>query len=61
MNVVQQGSIASKAMLANLSIKLWAASKHDKTISAEVAVQHGSDEKMGRFNKSLLCKDAALG
>lgn len=54
----ESGSITDRAMLVSLSIKAWSATKHDKKISAEVAVQHGSDENMGRFSKRLISRDA---
>lgn len=50
--------IQEHAMLISLRISQWAATKHDKKISKEVASFHGSDENMGRFNKSLIAKTA---
>jgi hypothetical protein len=51
-------TITEKAMLAKLNISQWAASKHDKAITAEVAQAHGSDPSMGRYSKRLIAKDA---
>jgi len=51
-------NISTRAMLVDLSIKQWAAAKHDKKVSREVADNHGNDVAMGRFNKQLLGKGA---
>lgn len=56
--VTESGSIADRAMLVSLSIRQWSASKHDKRITAEIAIRHGSDESMGRFSKKLISRDA---
>jgi hypothetical protein len=50
--------ITSKAMLVNLCISQWTAQKHDKKITREVADTHGNREDMGRYQKSLVAKDA---
>lgn len=49
--------ITEKAMLARLKISRWGASKHDKTISAEIAEQHQADPTMGRYSKRLVASD----
>ena len=49
--------VTEKAMLAKLRISRWAASKHDKKISADVAAQHGADVTMGRYSKRLVAKE----
>jgi hypothetical protein len=49
--------VTEKAMLAKLKISRWAASKHDKKISADVATQHGADPTMGRYSKRLVAKE----
>jgi hypothetical protein len=49
--------VTEKAMLAKLKISRWAASKHDKKISADVAAQHGADPTMGRYSKRLVAKE----
>jgi hypothetical protein len=53
-------AINSKAMLAAVHISLWAARKHDKRVSRQVANQHNSDEKAGRYNKRLLADGTKL-
>lgn len=51
-------TLTDRAMLVTLSVKQWTASKHDKTVSREVATAHSSDVNMGRYNKQLLAKTA---
>lgn len=51
-------NISSRAMLVNLTIRQWSARKHDKRVSQEVADNHGNDVALGRFNKSLVERDA---
>lgn len=55
---IKTSNLADKAMLASLSIHQWSAKKHDKKVSQEVATNHGSNVNMGRYNKSLIAKDA---
>lgn len=50
--------INERAMLVTLSIRQWSAQKHDKRVSQEVAQNHGSDPAMGRYNKSLIAREA---
>ena len=52
------GSLATKAMLVDLSIRAWNARKFDKKITKEVAQRHGTTEKAGRYNKNLLPEKA---
>lgn len=52
------GSLSERAMLADLTIRQWAASKTDKKVGREVAQQHGSEESMGRYQKHLVAKEA---
>lgn len=47
-------SIASSAMLVELSISKWTASKKDKQASAELADQNGAKRSMARAYKTLL-------
>lgn len=47
-------SIASSAMLVELSIKGWTARKLDKKVSAEVDVAKGTKTQAGNYNKNLL-------
>lgn len=48
-------ALQNRAMLVNLSISAWTASKKDKNVSAAVKKQHGASEKTaGWFNKRLI-------
>lgn len=49
--------VTEKAMLAKLKISRWGASKHDRTISEQVAQQHQADPSMGRYSKRLIAKE----
>lgn len=51
-------NLNEKGMLINLSISQWAGRKHDKTVSQEVASQHGTTTDAGRYHKSLVAKNA---
>src|SRR6266567_8271849 len=51
-------SIADRAMLANLRITKYSASKKEKRVIQEVADNHGNAPEMCRVTKSLLAKDA---
>ncbi len=51
-------TISTRAMLVDLTIRQWSGTKNDKTVSREVARNHGADETMGRYNKSLISKEA---
>lgn len=44
-------------MLAALSISLWQARKYDKRVSKEVADNHGTDIRVGRYTKRLAPAD----
>ena len=46
-----------RAMLVELTIRQWAARKHDKKVSREVDQGHGT-KNAGRYNKQLIAKDA---
>jgi predicted house-cleaning noncanonical NTP pyrophosphatase (MazG superfamily) len=48
--------MSKNAVLVNLSIRTWAANAMDQTISTEIAENHGTDKKMGRFWKTLVAK-----
>lgn len=50
--------LTQKAMLVRLNISQWTARKHDKAISQEVADRHGADKQAGRYNKTLIARDA---
>ncbi len=47
--------IQSKAMLVDLTIRQWTATKHDKAVSAEVETAHAAKDA-GRYNKRLIDK-----
>lgn len=51
-------NLTTRAMLADLTIRQWAARKHDRKVSDEVAEQHGSDRELGQFSKALVDKGA---
>lgn len=53
-----KSSVTSRAMLVDLTIKRWSASKTDKKVSKDVAQQYGSDESMGHYSKRLVAKEA---
>jgi len=50
--------LQNKAMLVNLSIPCWDARKYDKKISKDVADQYHTTSDAGRYNKSLVARDA---
>lgn len=47
-------SIASSAMLVEMSISTWTARKLDKKVSAEVDLSKGTKTNAGNYNKNLL-------
>lgn len=47
--------IQDKSMLVELTISKWTATKHDKTVSAEVEQAHAAKDA-GRYNKRLIDK-----
>src|SRR5579863_224358 len=51
-------TLNDRAMLVELNISQWSASRNDKQVTREVAEKHGSDVSMGRYNKQLLSKAA---
>lgn len=51
-------TIKEKAMLVDLSISVYTARKFDKKVTREVADQHHTTDKAGRYNKNLLPIDA---
>jgi len=51
---VYRPSIASSAMLVNLSISVWTARKLDKKATSDVISDNGADRRAGNFNKNLL-------
>lgn len=46
--------LSSRAMLISISISTWTARKYDKKATQGVADTYNTDEKAGRYNKSLL-------
>jgi hypothetical protein len=54
MNTNNSISIASSAMLVELSISTWTARKLDKKVSAEVDSAKGTKTNAGNYNKNLL-------
>lgn len=51
-------NLTEKAMLAGLNIAQWSARKHDKRVSDKVARDHETSADAGRYNKTLIAKDA---
>lgn len=49
-------SVSDRAVLVNLSISQWSASKSDKKVNREVSQAHGSAEEMGNYSKKLVAK-----
>lgn len=53
------GAINERAVLVDLTVRLWTAVKKDRELSREVAVKHGvTDETMGDYTKKLVAKAA---
>ncbi len=52
------GNISNRAMLSSLNIKTWSASRFDRDATKAVASIHNTAEDVGRYNKSLVAKDA---
>jgi hypothetical protein len=50
--------LASRAMLARLTICQWSARKLDKSVTDKVNKDHGAAADAGRFNKLLISADA---
>jgi hypothetical protein len=51
-------TVTEKAMLASQSIKRWGASKHDKEITAQVAIDNAMAAEWGRYSKRLVAKES---
>lgn len=45
------------ALLVNLTVSQWAARKHDRRITAEVARDHNAPADAGRYHKHLMAKE----
>jgi len=52
-----EATLSSRAMLCSLSISQWSASKHDREASEEIAIHHGAQPDVGRYNKLLIPKE----
>ena len=50
--------LVTRAMLVNLSISSWSASKYDRKVTRETNEAHGAASNAGRYNKSLMPDDA---
>jgi len=48
--------LASKAVLANVSVSMWTARKFDKKVTDETNARHHADPDAGRWNKLLVAK-----
>lgn len=48
--------LQEKSLVVSLTIRKWAASKHDKKITDEVKEQHNASDDAGRYNKKLVAK-----
>ncbi len=51
-------NITERAMLVDLTVRIWTATKHDRKVSEEVAQTHNSDVTMGSYSKQLVSRDA---
>lgn len=49
-------TIHQRAMLVNLKLSKWTATKYDRKVSMEVAQQHNAAVDSGRYNKRLIPK-----
>jgi len=49
--------ISTRAVLVELHISIWQARKHDRKVSQDVARDHGTDERAGRYIKRLVPED----
>lgn len=52
--------LASKAMLASVTIRSWSSRKIDRVITTETNDRHKASADAGRYNKALLAKEAIL-
>lgn len=50
--------LASRAMLAHVTVSQWSARKLDKGATAETNERHGASADAGRFNKALIAREA---
>lgn len=47
-------NLSDVSLLAVLNISQWTARKYDKEATKQIAIKHGIDSAVGRYNKSLL-------
>ena len=52
--------LSTKVMLVDLSISFWTAKKYDRKVSKEVADNHKTTEKVGRYRKNLMMDAPSL-
>jgi hypothetical protein len=57
-DAIGQTSLASKAMLYSVSIRVWPARKYDPDTSNEIAALHKAQKDAGRYNKLLIPQEA---
>ncbi len=55
---IGQTSLASKAMLSSVSIRVWPASKYDPNATEEIALRHNAHKDAGRYNKKLVPRES---
>jgi hypothetical protein len=55
---IGEPSLASKAMLSSVSIRVWPASKYDPNATEEIAIRHKAQKDAGRYNKKLFPREA---
>ncbi len=66
MNAISQipsvsNSLASRAIIVNLTISQWTGRRLDRKVTQEVNTTHGAQSDAGRYNKQLLPKEALEG
>lgn len=52
----EKNVVGNNAVLVSLNIRTWSANVIDSNVSQKVATEHGTDQKLGRFWKTLLPK-----
>lgn len=50
--------LSDRAMLSRVNIRQWTARKYDRKITDETNAAHGAKPDAGRYNKSLISRDA---
>jgi hypothetical protein len=54
MTALTTATLSTRALLVNLTIHQWSATRHNAQVTQEVATQHGSDAKMGAYRQRLI-------